>query len=78
MSGTEGFEAVGRVVACLQPGVYRVELPNGHRLLAYVAGARRKQECRLGIGDAVTVELSPFDLSKGRLKRDIVEIDQRT
>ncbi len=78
MPGTEGFEAVGRVVACLQPGVYRVELPNGHRLLAYAAGARRKQNCRLDVGDPVTVELSPFDLSKGRLKRDVVEIDQRT
>ena len=68
MPGAEGFEVVGRVVSCLQPGVFRVELPNGHQVLAYAAGPRRKSQCRLGVGDAATVELSPFDMSKGRLK----------
>jgi len=73
--GTEGFEAVGRIVACVQPGVFRVELPNGHRLLAYAAGRRRKRQCRLAVGDNVTVELSPFDLSQGRLKWVEAETD---
>jgi translation initiation factor IF-1 len=73
--GTEGFEAVGRIVACLQSGVFRVELPNGHRLLAYAAGRRRKRQCRLVVGDSVTVQLSPFDLSKGRLKWVEAETD---
>ena len=77
MPGTEGFEAVGRIVACLQPGVFRVELPNGHRLLAYAASRRLKRQCRRAVGDAVTVELSPFDLSKGRLKWVEAETDKQ-
>lgn len=75
MPRTEGYEAVGRVIACVQPGVFRVELPNGHPLLAYAAGRWRKRVCRLGIGDDVTVEMSPFDLSKGRLKWTEAETD---
>jgi translation initiation factor IF-1 len=55
--------------------VFRVELPNGHRLLAYAAGRRRKRQCRLAVGDNVTVELSPFDLSQGRLKWVEAETD---
>ena len=78
MPGTEDFEAVGRIVACLQPGVFRVELPNGHRLLAYAPGRCRRQQCRRGVGDNVTVELSPFDLSKGRLKWVEAETDSQT
>jgi translation initiation factor IF-1 len=74
--GTEGYEAVGRVVACVQPGVFRVGLPNGHQVLAYVPGRRRQSAGRLAVGDAVTVELSPFDLSKGRLKWVEAESDR--
>ncbi len=43
----------------------RVELPNGHRIIAFVSGRMRLQFIRLAAGDQVTVEMSPFDLSKG-------------
>jgi len=51
-----------------RPGcVYRVELANGHRLLAFVSGRLRRQFVPLAGGDAVTVQVSPYDLSKGAI-----------
>jgi translation initiation factor IF-1 len=47
--------------------LYRVELKNGHRLLAHIAGRQRAKMTPLAPGDRVTVEMSPFDLSKGRI-----------
>jgi len=47
--------------------MYRVELANGHRLLAYVAGKARLSFARLAPGDKVRLELSPYDLSSGRI-----------
>jgi translation initiation factor IF-1 len=49
----------------LPDGVYRVELPNGHRFLAYTAGKLRLNFIRIAQGDTVTVQMSPYDLSKG-------------
>jgi len=46
---------------------FRVELPNGHMVLAYVSGSMRKHFIRILPGDTVTIELSPYDLSKGRI-----------
>ncbi|MCB9834152.1 MAG: translation initiation factor IF-1 [Planctomycetes bacterium] len=46
---------------------FRVELPNGHSILAYVSGRMRKHFIRILPGDTVTIELSPYDLSKGRI-----------
>ncbi|HGY91759.1 MAG TPA: translation initiation factor IF-1 [Planctomycetes bacterium] len=46
---------------------FRVELPNGHMVLAYVSGRMRKHFIRILPGDTVTIELSPYDLSKGRI-----------
>lgn len=46
---------------------FRVELPNGHSVLAYVSGRMRKHFIRILPGDTVTIELSPYDLSKGRI-----------
>lgn len=68
MPGKDVFAVEGKVTASLQPGLYRVELPNGHRLIAYATRRRRESGLQIGPGDRVTVELSPFDLSKGRLK----------
>lgn len=45
--------------------LFRVELPNGHRLLAHTSGRVRMNFIRLGVGDRVTVKVSPYDLSKG-------------
>jgi translation initiation factor IF-1 len=66
--GEDVFAVEGTVRARLQAGLYRVELPNGHSLLVYATRRRRESGLKIEPGDRVTVELSPFDLSKGRLK----------
>ena len=57
----------GKVTEALPNAVFRVELENGHRVLAYVSGRMRMNFIRILPGDQVTVELSPYDLSKGRI-----------
>jgi translation initiation factor IF-1 len=57
----------GRVVEALPNAVFRVELENGHRVMAHVSGRMRMHFIRILPGDQVTVELSPYDLSKGRI-----------
>jgi len=57
----------GRVVEALPNAVFRVELENGHRVMAHVSGRMRMNFIRIMPGDQVTVELSPYDLSKGRI-----------
>lgn len=49
----------------LPRSIFRVELPNGHRILAYLSGQLRMNFTRIESGDKVTVQMSPFDLSKG-------------
>jgi translation initiation factor IF-1 len=55
------------VVEVLPNGTYRVELSNGHRLLAFVAGRARLNFTGLGLGRKVRLEMSPYDLSEGRI-----------
>jgi translation initiation factor IF-1 len=57
----------GTVVELLPNTMFRVELPNKHRVLAHISGKMRLHFIRLMPGDQVTVELSPYDLSKGRI-----------
>jgi len=57
----------GRVTEILPDARYRVELENGHQLVAYTAGRMKKNRIKTLAGDRVTVELSPYDLEKGRL-----------
>lgn len=61
------IEAEGAIVEVLPNKMYRVELANGHRLLAYVTGKARLSFARVAAGDRVRLELSPYDLSKGRI-----------
>jgi translation initiation factor IF-1 len=61
------IQAEGRIVEVLAATLYRVELPNGHRLLAYPSGRRRLTFERMGVGDTVRVEMSPYDLSRGSI-----------
>jgi translation initiation factor IF-1 len=61
------IEIEGRIVEILADVLYRVELSNGHRLVAHVSGKRRLVFERLALGDCVTVRLSPYDLSKGSI-----------
>jgi translation initiation factor IF-1 len=57
----------GRVTEILPDARYRVELDNGHALVAYTAGRMKKNRIKTLAGDRVTVEVSPYDLEKGRL-----------
>jgi translation initiation factor IF-1 len=61
----DNIEAEGRIVEILAQALFRVELVNGHRLVAHVSGKRRLAFERLTLGDSVTVQMSPYDLSKG-------------
>ena len=60
----------GTVVEVLKETLFRVELPNRHRFLAHVAGKAGAKWVRFSPGDKVTVEMSPYDLSKGRIMLD--------
>jgi len=57
----------GKVTEALPNAVFRVELENGHKVLAHVSGRMRMHFIRILPGDTVTVELSPYDLTRGRI-----------
>lgn len=67
MAKEELIEMEGVVVENLPDARYLVLLDNGHRLVAYTAGKMRKHHIRILAGDKVSLELSPYDLSKGRI-----------
>ena len=67
MPGTDAFQVEGVVVEALPNKTYRVELANGHRLLAFVAGRARLAFGGLAPGDKVKLQLTPYDLSTGRV-----------
>lgn len=67
MSKQEGVTVEGTVVEPLPNAMFRVELENGHKVLAHVSGKMRMHFIRILPGDKVTVELSPYDLSRGRI-----------
>ncbi len=60
-------EVEGTVTEALPNTQFRVELDNGHEVLAYISGRMRKYYIRILLGDRVRVELSPFDLTRGRI-----------
>ncbi|MCK6424331.1 MAG: translation initiation factor IF-1 [Burkholderiaceae bacterium] len=68
MAKEELIEMGGVVSEVLPDSRYRVTLENGHELVAYTAGRMRKHNIRILAGDRVSLELSPYDLSKGRIK----------
>lgn len=63
----EVIQLTGTVVEALPGAQFRVELENGHQIIAHVAGKMRKHYIKLVQGDSVTVELTPYDLTKGRI-----------
>ncbi len=67
MAKEELLEFDGTVTEVLPDGNFRVKLDNEHEVLAYTAGKMRKFRIRTGVGDRVIVEMSPYDLEKGRL-----------
>lgn len=69
MANRDVIEVEGTVVEPLPNAMFRVELENGHRVLAHVSGKIRINFIRILPGDRVLVELSPYDLSRGRITR---------
>ena len=67
MAGTDPFKVEGVVIEALPNGTYRVALSNGHRLLAFVAGRAKLNFAPLAPGSRVKLQLSPYDLSEGRI-----------
>jgi len=67
MAKEESIEMEGTVVETLPNTMFRVELENGHVVMAHISGKMRKHYIRILRGDKVTVELTPYDLSKGRI-----------
>ncbi len=67
MPKKEAIEVEGTVSESLPNAMFRVELPNGHRVLAHISGKIRKHYIRILLGDRVLIELSPYDLSRGRI-----------
>lgn len=63
----EVIELNGKIVETLPGTQFKVELENGHQIIAHVSGKMRKHYIRLVPGDSVTVELTPYDLTKGRI-----------
>ena len=69
MTKEDAIIVEGKVVEALPNAMFRVELENGHRVLAHVSGKMRMHFIRILPGDTVKVELSPYDLSRGRITR---------
>ena len=67
MSKEENIEMIGTVVESLPNTPFRVELENGHMINAHISGRMRKHYIRILTGDKVKVEMTPYDLSKGRI-----------
>jgi translation initiation factor IF-1 len=67
MAKEEAIEVEGKVIEPLPNAMFRVELENGHRVLAHISGKMRMHFIKILPGDKVTVELSPYDLTRGRI-----------
>ena len=67
MSKEDAIEFDGVVAEVLPNAMFRVDLDNGHSVLAYTSGKMRKFRIRVLVGDRVTVAMSPYDLTKGRI-----------
>ncbi|HAJ94786.1 MAG TPA: translation initiation factor IF-1 [Actinobacteria bacterium] len=68
MSKKEGIiEAEGKILEALPNAMFRVELENGHRVLAHISGKMRMHYIKILPGDTVKVEISPYDLTRGRI-----------
>ena len=67
MAKEDHIEMNGKVIDTLPNTMFRVELENGHVVIAHISGKMRKNYIRILTGDLVTVEMTPYDLSKGRI-----------
>ncbi len=67
MAKEEAIEVEGTIIEPLPNAMFRVELENGHKVLAHISGKMRMHYIKILPGDQVTVELSPYDLTRGRV-----------
>ncbi|HZD40133.1 MAG TPA: translation initiation factor IF-1 [Terriglobales bacterium] len=67
MSKEDAIEVIGTVLETLPNAMFRVELENGHRVLAHISGKMRMHYIKILPGDKVKIELSPYDLGRGRI-----------
>jgi len=67
MAKEEAIQVEGTIVEPLPNAMFRVELENGHKVLAHISGKMRMHFIKILPGDKVTIELSPYDLSRGRI-----------
>ena len=67
MAKEEGIQVEGTVIEPLPNATFRVELENGHKVLAHISGKMRMHFIKILPGDKVTIELSPYDLTRGRI-----------
>lgn len=67
MSKQDGIQVEGRVIEALPNAMFKVELDNGHIILAHISGKMRKNYIRILPNDRVLLELSPYDLTRGRI-----------
>jgi translation initiation factor IF-1 len=67
MAKDDAIQVEGTVIEPLPNAMFRVELPNGHKILAHVSGKMRMHYIKILPGDKVTVEMSPYDLTRGRI-----------
>jgi translation initiation factor IF-1 len=69
MSKEAGINTQGEVIDVQRNATFQVKLDSGHTIMGHVSGKMRKNEIRILMGDRVEIELSPYDLSKGRITR---------
>jgi len=67
LAKSDVIEVEGTVVEALPNAMFQVQLPNGHRIMAHISGKMRMNFIRIYPGDRVTMELSPYDLTRGRI-----------
>ncbi|MFA5811430.1 MAG: translation initiation factor IF-1 [bacterium] len=67
MPKQEAIQVEGKVLETLPNAMFRVEIPGGHKVLAHVSGKMRMHFIKILPGDSVTIELSPYDLTRGRI-----------
>lgn len=67
MSKQQAIQISGTVIEALSNSMFRVELDNGHEILCHISGKIRTNNIRIMVGDNVSVEMSPYDLTKGRI-----------
>lgn len=78
MADVNSIEVEGKVVAVLPGTMFKVELSNGHVVLAHISGKLRKHFIKIATGDTVKMEMSPYDLEKARITYRVREQNSRS